>query len=109
MPEYLEAVPTKRYVSGRGYVSASELVVTPMSSRRTRARFWVIRHRDSSNGTKTAKFRLSLPHNGTQEEYAVPVTGKELTLKMRDSKMLVFDLMLGVNRMLYSTAEIFTR
>jgi hypothetical protein len=102
-PAYLDAEPQTSFTNGK-YTSINELAVTHLKGSKTQ--FLVIRH-DKFNTKESKQFKLNLP-SGSAGAMTVPQSGELVTIRGRDSKMLVIDYDVGGNNLAYSTAEIFT-
>ncbi|KAF2667256.1 hypothetical protein BT63DRAFT_433432 [Microthyrium microscopicum] len=97
-PEYLLVEPSEAFVNGDAYTTSKHLAVTPMGNSSTGTR-----HQDMRSNDNQVNYKLRIGN------LTVPQDGSYLSLKARDSKMLAFNYMVGNIKLLYSTAEIFTR
>lgn len=103
-PSYLTSIPDNGTFGV--YTNTSELVTTRLASAdHDEGDFYIVRHSDWIS-RDTLHYSLTLEAGG--ETLTLPQMGGHLTLTGRDSKVHVADYDVGVTRLVYSTAEVFT-
>ncbi|KAI2623939.1 glycoside hydrolase family 35 protein [Hypomontagnella submonticulosa] len=108
-PGYLTAIPG--ISSTDIYTDNPDITVTPVLANNTDgASFFVIRHTNYSSFAST-QYRITLPTS--EGNITIPRSftnkGDSLVLNGRDSKVFVTDYDVQGNKLLYSTAEVFTQ
>jgi hypothetical protein len=101
-PAWLVATPENFDNSSR-YASTDDITVTPLRTNTTS--FWVIRQSNFSS-EEIVSYNLTVPIS--QGQLTIPRLVGSLSLRGRDSKILITDYGVGSYTILYSTAEVFT-
>ncbi|KAI5294881.1 hypothetical protein KEM52_002957 [Ascosphaera acerosa] len=101
-PSYLDSTPSKLSTS---IANTDAIAVTPLVSRSSDTRLWVVRHSSAPSTSKT-DYKLTL--STSQGDITVPASGGTLSLFGRDSKIAVTDYAIGDTNLLYSTSDILT-
>ncbi|GKU08842.1 unnamed protein product [Fusarium langsethiae] len=101
-PNY--AVATASNFTTTKYTSNNKIAVTALTTKNDDA-FYVVRHADYRT-TSSASYMLKVKTSAGQ--LTIPQLGGSLSLHGRDSKIHVVDYPVGMYKVLYSTAEVFT-
>ncbi|KAI8296476.1 putative beta-galactosidase B [Colletotrichum sp. SAR 10_98] len=96
---------TDRIGSGSNYTTNPSVSATELHNPDTDARFYVVRHTDSKSDEAVA-FQLHV--NTSAGPLTVPQIAPVASLEGHVAKILVTDLPIGQEKLLYSTAEVFT-
>ncbi|KAI8269650.1 putative beta-galactosidase B [Colletotrichum sp. SAR11_239] len=96
---------TDRIGSGSNYTTNSSVSATELHNPDTDARFYVVRHTDSKSD-EPVTFQLHV--NTSAGPLTVPQIAPATSLKGHVAKILVSDFPIGQDKLLYSTAEVFT-
>ncbi|KAL7621320.1 hypothetical protein AAE478_008641 [Parahypoxylon ruwenzoriense] len=104
-PGYLTAEPGAALIWT--YADNAAITVTRLAGNSTlnNGSFFIVRHSDYSS-TSSDTYRMKLPTS--EGEISIPTLFGVLTLRGRDSKIMVTDYDVRGTRLLYSTAEILT-
>ncbi|KAF4814695.1 putative beta-galactosidase B [Colletotrichum siamense] len=96
---------TDRIGSGSNYTTNPSVSATELHNPDTDARFYVVRHTDSKSD-ESVTFQLHV--NTSAGPLTVPQIAPATSLKGHVAKILVSDFPIGQDKLLYSTAEVFT-
>jgi beta-galactosidase GanA len=102
-PAYLDADVPLAFTKGN-FTDTDAIAVTQLKGKKTQ--FLIIRH-DKYETKESKQFKLKVS-NSDASALTIPQSGDLLTLRGRDSKILVIDYDVGGINLAYSTAEIFT-
>ncbi|ORY56836.1 beta-galactosidase [Pseudomassariella vexata] len=102
--DYLTATPNVNFTRGI-YTNNTDLAITPLIGNESDTNFYVVRQYDYSSEASTD---YTLGVSTSAGDLTIPQLGGFLTLQGRDSKIHITDYSVGDNKILYSTAEVFT-
>ncbi|KAJ5832920.1 beta-galactosidase B [Penicillium riverlandense] len=96
---------TDRIASGTNYTTNPLILATELRNPDNGAGFYVVRHNDSTSSTPVT-FKIQL--DTSVGRVTVPAHESEMTLSGHIAKILVTDLSIGEESIIYSTAEVLT-
>lgn len=93
------------YISGVSTSNSSTVIATELRNPVSLARFYIVRHNDTSPNDTTSDFNVRVTTK-TGANITIPQFAAPVRLAGRSSKILVTDFSFGANVLTYSTAEV---
>lgn len=94
---------TDRVGNGTNYTTNEAITTSELRNPDTNAAFYVVRHSESSSGTKE-QFQIDV--ETSEGSLTIPQFGNTITINGHQAKILVTDFTFGKKKLVYSTAEV---